>query len=93
MVKTADEMGVLAPNRVKSLYVQYARAGWSRGEPYPLTPEEPTVVSDAIKIHLRDHGLTKDELAGVVRLLPGEFATKWAPDPNDGAPERRLRAV
>ncbi len=92
LIMTAGKLGTLPPNKVKSLFVQYSRAGYNRGEPYPLSAEEPTVIPDAIRVHLDDHGFTLSEIASRIRLLPDEFTEKWASGLS-GNDERHLRVV
>lgn len=72
-------MGALPKNKIKSLYVQYSRAGYNQpnGEPWPLEPEPPTVLRDAIGVHLSQHNYTIPELASVVHLTTEEFVDKY----------------
>lgn len=77
LITTADKLGAIPPGKAKSLYVQYSRAGFNQGEPYPLEEEEPTIVRDAIGVHLTQHGYTIPELAGVLHLNTDEFSSQY----------------
>ena len=91
LITTADKLGVLPKNKIKSMYVQYSRAGWSQGEPHSLTPEKATVLAKAIQVHLGQHGYSIPELASVVHLSTKEFSEKY--DLPVGRDQQRLRIV
>ena len=55
------------------LYKQHSARGYNSAEPYPLPQEPPTLVKQAINVHLHEHGYTPAELARAVRLSPAEF--------------------
>lgn len=86
LITAASRRGVLPPSKVKSLSVQYSRAGWGTREPYPLSPEVPSLVDAAVRVHLDEHGYTTAELAAISDLLPDSFA-------RDYAPAKRLNAI
>lgn len=92
LITTADKLGALPKSKIKSLYVQYSRAGYNQpnGEPWPLEPESPTVLRDAIGVHLSQHNYTIPELASVVHLTTEEFVDKYDVG---GGEQRRLRVV
>ena len=93
LITTADKLNALPKGKIKSLNVQYSRAGYNQpnGEPWPLTSETPSVLKDAIEVHLRDHGYTIPDVARVVHLTTEEFSEKY--DVGGGGEQRRLRVV
>ncbi|HWC12199.1 MAG TPA: ImmA/IrrE family metallo-endopeptidase [Acidimicrobiales bacterium] len=84
LITAASRRSALPPSKVKSLAVQYSRAGWSAGEPYPLAPELPTVVDAAIQIHLSEHEYTLDQLAPITDSLPEKFVEEYGLDESPG---------
>ncbi len=91
LIKTAEELSAIPPGRAKSLYVQYSRAGFNRGEPFPLEAEPSSVLRDAVSVHLSQHGYTVAELARVVHLTPAEFAQCYDIGSDEG--QQRLHIV
>ncbi|MEI2704074.1 MAG: ImmA/IrrE family metallo-endopeptidase [Ilumatobacteraceae bacterium] len=90
LITAAHRRQLLPPSKTKSLSVQYSRAGWGTSEGYPISPERPSSIGEALRIHLGEHGYTVDELAAVVDLYPDEFRGNFnIPDPK----EPRLRVV
>lgn len=73
IIKRASAIGAIDRQTAVRLYKQNSARGYNAAEPYPLPPEPPTLVHDAIRVHLQDHGYSRDELAEAVRLLPEEF--------------------
>jgi Zn-dependent peptidase ImmA (M78 family) len=84
LVMAAKTTGALPEPKVKSLFVQLSRNGYRTHEPYPLSPEDPSLLQMAIEFHIREHGYSYDELAAQAGMLMPEFQTLYAPpaDPN-----------
>lgn len=89
IIATAARRKLLPPSQIKSLAVQFSRAGWHGGEKYLIEPEEPQTTASTLDVHFNEHGYTTDELAMVVGLFPDEFAAHYRRGPE--AP--RLRVV
>ena len=87
LIRAAGTFETLPPNKIKSLWVQMSRNGWRTQEPHALSPEPPSIIDQALKVHFKQHGYSNDELASVVDLFPAEFSALY------GASEPRLRAV
>jgi Zn-dependent peptidase ImmA (M78 family) len=73
VIKRAESIGAIDRQAAIRLYKQHSARGYNRGEPYAFPPELPTLVGEAIRVHLQDHDYTPDELAEAVRLKPAEF--------------------
>jgi Zn-dependent peptidase ImmA (M78 family)/transcriptional regulator with XRE-family HTH domain len=74
LIVRAQRTGSIDTDAATRLFKQYSARGFNTEEPYPLSPEPPTLVSSAIDIHLREHGYTAGELATqVVYLYRDEF--------------------
>lgn len=73
VIKRAEAIGMIDRAAAVRLYKQHSARGYTRGEPYQLDPEPPTIISEAIRVHLQEHDYTATELAEAIRLTPGEF--------------------
>lgn len=89
LVMAAREAAAIPDSKVRSLMVQLSRRGYRTAEPYPLSPEEPRIVREAIRVHLQQHGYAVDELAGLAGRLPDEFRILYWP----GEVSPQLRVV
>lgn len=87
IITAAARRDALPTNKVKSLSVQYSRAGWNTREPFALSPERPSLAETAIRVHLTDHGYSTEELATISDLFPEDFVREY---PLEG---ERLRAI
>ncbi len=74
VIKRAQTLGAIDPKVAVRLYKQHSSRGYNSAEPYPLSPEPPTLVDQAIQVHLRDHGYTSGQLAEAVLLNQDEFS-------------------
>jgi Zn-dependent peptidase ImmA (M78 family) len=74
VIRRAKAVGALDPKTATRLYKQHSARGYNSAEPYPLKPEPPTLVNAAIKVHLEEHGYTRDELAEAALLTTQEFS-------------------
>lgn len=75
LIKRAQVTGALDKQTATRLYKQHSARGYNAAEPYPLPPEPPTLVKQAIDVHLQDHEYTPAELATAIRLDTTEFYT------------------
>lgn len=73
VIKRAEAIGAIDRASAVRLYKQHSARGYTRAEPYALDAEPPTIVREAIRVHLQEHDYTPTELAEAVRLTPGEF--------------------
>lgn len=88
LITAASRWDALPENKIKSLAVQYSRAGFHTAEPWELSPETPNLFTDALNVHRHDHNYQIEELAVLTGLHPQEFASLYEP-----ATARRLRSV
>jgi Zn-dependent peptidase ImmA (M78 family) len=73
LIRRAQQIGAMDALAASRLYRQYSYRRYGSGEPYLMSPEPPTLVQEAIRIHLHEHRYTLDELAEAVLLLSDEF--------------------
>jgi len=81
IIKRAQVIGALDVTTATRLYKQHSARRYNTREPYALSPEPPTLIGQAIHVHLTDHGYTTDELAEVLRLTAREFARDFLAEP------------
>lgn len=92
LITRASKLGAVSASRSRSLYVQLSQKGYINDEPYPLAPEEPTLLGQAIQVHVEEHGYSRAELAELTLLHEGELVAKFGDKlPSGGI--RQLRAV
>jgi Zn-dependent peptidase ImmA (M78 family) len=77
VIKRAQSLGAIDVATATKLYKQYSARRYNTAEPYPLSPEPPTLVRSAIDVHLNEHNYTKPELAEALLLSAGEFSRQF----------------
>jgi Zn-dependent peptidase ImmA (M78 family)/transcriptional regulator with XRE-family HTH domain len=73
VITRAQKIGAIDPMTATKLYKQYSARRYNSGEPYKLSPEPSTLLTEAVRIHLQEHGYTREELAQAARLQADEF--------------------
>lgn len=73
IIKRASAIDAISRQTAVRLYKQHSARGYNSGEPYALSPEPPTLVDQAIQVHLQDHEYTPAQLAEAMRLSALEF--------------------
>lgn len=91
VIKRAQTIGAIDPKTATRLYKQHSARGYNSAEPYPLKPEQPSLVDAAIRVHLQDHGYTRDQLAEAVLLTSSEFGRDFLGDAVPIAPTNMNR--
>lgn len=75
IIKRAQVLGAIDARTSTRFYKQHSARGYNTVEPYPLPPEPPTLVQQAIDVRLQDDEYTAEELASAIRLNVDEFYT------------------
>jgi Zn-dependent peptidase ImmA (M78 family) len=84
IIKRAEALGAITKQIAIRLYKQHSARGYNTVEPYPIRREPPTLVDQAIKVHLEEHGYSHAELAKAMLLTPAEFARDFLGAPLGG---------
>jgi Zn-dependent peptidase ImmA (M78 family)/transcriptional regulator with XRE-family HTH domain len=87
VIKRAQVLGAIDVATSTRLYKQYSARRYHTSEPYPLSPEPPTLIDSAIRVHLEEHGYTREELAEALLLTVQEFGRDFSRN----EPEARAR--
>jgi hypothetical protein len=84
LIRRAYDLGVISDTRYRSLCSQMGQRGFNRSEPMPVPREQPTIADTMVRIHLREHGYTRKELADIVGLYENEFTNEFAAPASGG---------
>jgi hypothetical protein len=86
LIVQCERLKLVTPNQYVGLNVNYSKAGYPRGEPFPIPVEKPSRLSAAVAYHLNNLRYSVDEIAQLLMLTPAEFSETYAERP-------RLRVV
>lgn len=89
LVHRAQDLNGVTDRMARSLYAMLSSRGWMRSTvlEQPLSPEQPTLLSQVISVHIEEHGYTKEQVASAAHMLPERATAHFF---TGGA---RLRAV
>jgi len=73
VIKRAQSIGGIDQQTAVKLYKQHSARGYNTAEPYAIRPEPPTLVQQAVDVHLTEHGYTASELAQAIRMSRTEL--------------------
>jgi Zn-dependent peptidase ImmA (M78 family)/transcriptional regulator with XRE-family HTH domain len=88
LIIRAQRLGTITPSRCRSLHSYMNKAGYLNNEPMPLEREEPQVLRELLRVHLDEHGYSREELAKVVGMNGTDLGVEF-PLPK----QSRLRVV
>ncbi len=90
LITRASRLGVVTESRSRSLYVQLSEKGYiASAEPYPLDPEIPQTVAQALAVHLERHKYTVPQLIALTRMDEKDWMRTFGPS----LPEKRRRRL
>ncbi|WP_421695401.1 helix-turn-helix domain-containing protein [Aestuariivirga sp.] len=75
------KLKMITPNQYTGLNVNYSKSGYSRGEPYPVEIERPSVLSQAVQYHLNQLAYSYEDLAKLLMMTPDEMAQTYTEGP------------
>lgn len=79
MILRSKELCLISPDDYRRLSISYSKAGYSRGEPFPLVRENPSLLPRMIEFHLRDLGYSIADLAKLLLLEEADFRRAYLP--------------
>jgi Zn-dependent peptidase ImmA (M78 family)/transcriptional regulator with XRE-family HTH domain len=86
LIVQCARLKVVTPNQYVGLNVNYSKAGYARGEPFPIPVEKPSKLSAAVSYHLNHLRYSVEEVARLLMLTPDEFTEIYSERP-------RLRVI
>lgn len=78
LILRAEHLGVISNSRCRSLHAYMNKLGYLPIEPNPVSREEPTVLSDVIRVHLNDHQYSTQELAHSLGMFQDELSSQFS---------------
>lgn len=81
LIVRASRLKLITPSQYTGLNVNYSKAGYTRGEPFPIVQEDASTLSDAINFHTRQLGYSLEEMAALLMLGKDEFAETYGEKP------------
>ncbi len=86
LIVQCDRLKLITPSQYTGLMVNYSKAGYGKGEPFPIPVEKPTTLDAALEYHLTELGYSVEQLAQLLLMGADEFEETYTPRP-------RLRLV
>jgi Zn-dependent peptidase ImmA (M78 family)/DNA-binding XRE family transcriptional regulator len=86
LIYQCQKLKLITPNQYTGLMVNYSKAGYARGEPFPVAVEQPSALASALSYHLSTLGHSVEELAALLMMETEEFLETYSARP-------RLRLV
>lgn len=81
LIVQCSKLKVITPSQYTGLLVNYSKAGFGKGEPFPIPVERPTKLSEAIKFHFDSLGYSVEEIAHLLMLRSEEFVDMYTERP------------
>jgi Zn-dependent peptidase ImmA (M78 family)/DNA-binding XRE family transcriptional regulator len=73
LIFNAFQLKLITPSQYRGLNVNYSKAGYSRGEPFPIELEKPKLLSEMISYHMTTLAYSMREMARFLLLEVDEF--------------------
>jgi Zn-dependent peptidase ImmA (M78 family)/DNA-binding XRE family transcriptional regulator len=80
LVRRAYDLDQISYRQYRRLFTRLGQLGYRINEPGSLPREEPSVLSEAIKVHLNEHGYSVAELARAAGVHEHEFRALFLPE-------------
>lgn len=79
LIVRCERLKLITPNQYTGLNINYSKAGYAKGEPFPIPQEESQTLTEAINFHLSNLGYSIDELASLLMLTEDHFREMYNP--------------
>lgn len=79
MIRRARDMRLISPDDYKRLSITYSKAGYSRGEPFPLERETAALLPRMVDFHLRELGYSIADLSKLLLLEEEDLRRAYVP--------------
>ena len=91
LITRADKIGAIDRDAAVRRFKQHSARGYNSGEPYDVSAEPPTLVPEAVRVHLEEHEYSLEDLAEKVAFLHlDEFVKEIADLPSQRRPHMKL---
>lgn len=84
LLKRAEDLNAISPNRARYLWTQMSRAGYKTREPIELdvTGEKPQLLHEIIEAHTNELGYSEEDLQEILALNLDELEQQYLQDPS-----------
>jgi Zn-dependent peptidase ImmA (M78 family)/DNA-binding XRE family transcriptional regulator len=86
LIYRAHALNLITDYQFKTFNIQYSKAGYPKGEPFPLQREAPNLLEKIVEYHLRELKYTVGDLSELLLMTEEEFRETYLP-------RRRLELV
>lgn len=69
----AKSLMTITENNYRNLQIFYSKKGYNRGEPYPLSYESPTILSETINLYKTELGYSEEDLMNLMAIGVEEY--------------------
>jgi Zn-dependent peptidase ImmA (M78 family)/DNA-binding XRE family transcriptional regulator len=69
----ANRLGEITNNQYRYLWMQMAKLGYKLQEPIDIPQEQPSLLSELIKLHIQEYGYSDEELKCILYLSDDEY--------------------
>lgn len=80
MIRRCHSLEIISDGQQKSAFVQYAKAGFRKREPYPLPVEVPSLCREILELHKKQLGYSDSDLGDLLGLPKAEVYSKFFPN-------------
>ncbi|PCJ44115.1 MAG: hypothetical protein COA81_03305 [Alphaproteobacteria bacterium] len=81
LIVRCQRLKLITPSQYTGLNVNYSKAGYARGEPFPIPPEEPCTLGNAIQFHMKELGYSIEDMARLLILNDDDFQEMYTVRP------------
>lgn len=82
LIVRCERLKLITPNQYTGLNINYSKAGYAKGEPFPVAQEDSGLLSEAIKFHLSKLGYSVSELSNLLMVTEDHFLDMYKPKPS-----------
>lgn len=82
LIYRCGALKMVTPNQLTGLNINYSKAGYNKGEPFPIPVEKPGRLSEAVRYHLTELRYSMDEMASLLMMTGNEFIEVYTERPH-----------
>lgn len=79
LIRRARDLKLVAPDDYRRLSIAYSKAGYGRGEPFPILREEPALMTRMVEFHLRELRYSVPDLAKLLMIWEDDLRRAYLP--------------
>jgi len=79
LIRRAYDLKIITSDTYRRINVSYSKAGYSRGEPFPIARESPDIVTRMLEFHMKELQYSVSEIAKLLLLNEDELRRMYMP--------------